>query len=354
VLTFEVNLPTARYDEGRRAVTQEEIARRMRTIPGVDAAGGISFLPATGGYHGWNVSILSGPRAGTRVGSADGLNIQHRTVSGDVFSALALPVVAGRTFDDRDDSRAPARAVVSANFAKAAFPGVPLDAVIGQRIAAGGRPSLDIIGVVGDVAEDVYGGATHAVYHAHSQFAGNRNWALSQVVATQRPPEQILAEVRAVVARLDPELIVHRAAPMTDVVGRGTRRERFALIVMGGFATVSLLLSMLGLYGVLAYGVRQRTAEIGIRMALGATAGQIRMTVLRQAGSVLAAGLAAGAAGALLLSRWLTSLTFEISPSDPRILLAAALLLAITGLVAAWLPARRAARVPPTMAMQER
>ena len=152
---------------------------------------------------------------------------------------------------------------------------------------------------------------------------------------------------------MDPELVVHRAAPMTEVVGRGTRRERFALVLMGAFAGVSLLLAALGLYGVLAYAVRQRTQEIGIRMALGATAAQVRLTVLRQAGVVLGIGLMAGTAGALILGRWLTSLSFEISPSDPRILLAAAVLLTITGVLAAWLPARRASRVPPRIAMQD-
>ncbi len=156
-LTFEINLPSARYDADRRAAFQEELASRLRTVTGVIATGAISFLPATGSYHGWNTSIISGPRAGTSVTQRDGFNIQQRTVSGDVFAALEIPVLAGRTFDARDDGRAPSRVVVSANFARTAFPGMAFDAVIGQRIAAGGRRSLEIIGVVGDVALDVYG-----------------------------------------------------------------------------------------------------------------------------------------------------------------------------------------------------
>jgi len=354
VLTFEVNLPSARYDPVRRAAFQEELGRRLRTMPGVSAAGGTSFLPATGSYHGWNTSILSGSRAGTQVAQKDGFNIQHRTVSGDVFAALEIPVLAGRTFDARDDERAPSRAVVSANFARAAFPDMPFGAVVGQRVSAGGRPPLEIVGVVGDVALDVYGTTTLVVYHPHRQFADNRNWALSHVVATEVPPEHLLADVRAVVSALDPELIVHRAAPMTAVLGRGTRREQFALVLMETFAGMSLLLAAIGLYGLLAYAVRQRTREIGIRIAFGATAARIRLTVLRQASFVLGVGLVAGTLGALVLGRWLSSLAFGISPSDPRIVMAAAAVLATTALLAAWLPARRAARIEPRIAMQER
>jgi putative ABC transport system permease protein len=353
VLTFEMNLPSVRYDADRRADFQEELARRLRTIPGVTAAGGISFLPGTGSYHGWNTSIVSGPRAGSAVATRDGFNIQHRTVSGDIFAALDIPVFAGRTFDARDEGNAPPRALVSANFARTAFPHMPFDSVVGQRISAGGRPTLEIIGVVSDVALDVYGAPTLVVYHSHRQFASNRNWTLSHVVATTLPTDRILAEVRAVVSALDPELVVYRAAPMTEVLGRGTRREQFALVLMGAFAGMSLLLAAVGLYGVLAYAVRQRTQEIGVRIALGATAAHIRLAILRQASVVLGMGLMVGIFGALVLGRWLTSLTFGTSPLEARIVVAAGAVLTTSGLVAAWLPARRAARVEPRYAMQE-
>jgi predicted permease len=352
VLTFDVNLPSARYDADRRAAFQEELPRRLRTIPGVTAAGGISFLPTTGDYHGWNAAILSGPRAGGAVETKDGFNIQQRTISGDIFAALEIPVLAGRTFDAREDGAAP-RAIVSAGFARVAFPGVPLSDVVGQRIRAGGRV-LEIIGVVGDVTLDVHVPPALVVYHAHRQFADNRNWSLAHVVAADVPPERIASSVRAEIAAMDPELIVHRVASMSEVVGRGTRRERFALVLMGAFACVSWVLAALGLYGVLAYAVRQRTQEIGIRMALGATAAHVRLTILRQAAVVVGTGLVVGIGGAFLLGRWLTSLTFGVSPSDARILLLAAGMLTATALAAAWLPARRASRVAPRIAIQER
>jgi putative ABC transport system permease protein len=352
ILTFDVNLPSVRYSAARRAVFQDELARRLRAIPGVTAAGGISFLPATGSYHGWSASVLTGPRAGTSVAQKDGFNIQQRTISGEIFAALGVPVLAGRSFDARDDASSPLRAVVSTNFAQVAFPGLPLPVVVGQRISVAGR-TLEIVGVVGDVAADIYGAPALMVYHAHRQFAENRNWALSHAVAGELPPERILSSVRAEIAAMDPELVVHRAAPMTEVIGRGTRRERFALVLMAAFAGISVLLAAIGLYGVLAYAVRQRTQEIGIRMALGATAAQVRLTVLRQAAVVLGAGLAAGTCGALVFGRWLAALAFGIHPSDPRIFVAAVVLLTTTGLLAAWLPARRASRVAPRIAIQD-
>jgi predicted permease len=355
VLTFDLSLPAVRYDAERRAAFQEELARRMEAIPGVTAAGGTSYLPATGTHHAWPVRVDSGPLAGTvpkiLTGGTD-RQAEQRMVSGNFFTALQIPVLAGRVFDAQDDRGAPPRAVVSADFARQAFPGMPLEEVVGQQIAIFSQENA-IIGVVGDVALDAHGAPGATVYRAHRQNAGFLNWALTLVVATDLAPERILPAVRGEVAAMDPQLVVHRTAPMAEVVGRGVSRERFALVLMGAFTAVALALAAVGLYGLLAYSVRQRTREIGIRMALGATAAQVRNLVLRQAAVVLGIGLLGGIAGALAIGRWLSSLVFETSPTDPRVLLVTALLSTLVGLLSAWLPARRASRVEPRIAIQE-
>lgn len=354
VLTFDLTLPSARYDSTRRVIFQQELARGLRTIPGVTAAGGITYLPATGRYNPWFTVINTGPLAGDTMSSSRGTpNLQQRLVVGDYFAALEIPLLAGRAFEARDDTSDPARAVVSAGFAERAFPGMPFEHVVGQRIsvpAAGG--DRDIIGVVGDVPTDAHGSPALIVYHANSNLVVPRT-RLAYVVAAELPPERILRDVRAEVAALDPELVVYNAAPMPEVVGRGVSRERFVLVLMGAFAVVALTLAALGLYGVLAYTVRSRTQEIGIRIALGASIGNVRALVLRQAAVVVGIGLIAGTGGALALGRTLSSLVFETSPSDPRIIAAMALLLAITALLSAWLPVRRASQVDPLIAMQE-
>jgi hypothetical protein len=278
---------------------------------------------------------------------------QQRVVSGDFFATLEIPALAGRVFAVRDDDSAPMRAVVSADFARRTFPGMPFEEVVGQRIKVLAALEREIIGVVGDVKLDAHGEGFPAVYHAYRQFAGHQTWALMQVVATELPPEQILAAVRAEVAALDPQLVVFRVAPMTEVVGSGVARERFALVLMGAFAIVAVVLAAVGLYGVLAYSVRQRTQEIGIRMALGATAAQVRGLVLRQAAVMVGLGTSLGVAGALMAGRWLSSLVYQTSPHDPRVLFATTLLLVIVALLSAALPAWRASRVEPRIAIYE-
>jgi putative ABC transport system permease protein len=347
VLTFELHLPDARYDSTARARAYEEVARRIEQLPGVRAAGGISKLPATGPYNQWGTTILTGPLANDpRHGGRGG--VENRVVSGDYFRAVGIRLLRGRLFDAGDDAAAPGRVVVSKTFADEFYPGVD---PIAQRLNTGGR-DYAIIGVVSDVSLNAEGATDYYIYHAHTQYAGDRNWALSQVVATTGSPESMEAAVRGAIATVDPQLVFYHPAPLADVIGRGTAQRVFILRLLTSFAAIALGLAALGLFGVLSYGVKLRTREFGIRMALGAQAATIRRMVLRQGLVVTAIGLAIGLGGAALASRLIASLLFHVKPLEPTVLVGAAALMAVVASAAAYLPAWRATAVDPRSALQ--
>ncbi|HEV8446210.1 MAG TPA: ABC transporter permease [Gemmatimonadaceae bacterium] len=345
VLTFELHLPEARYDSTARARTYEEVAHRLEAIPGVSAAGGVSKLPATGQYNIWGAEALSGPLAGTK--SAD-VPAENRVVSGDYFKAVGIQIVSGRAFNAGDVPSAPRRVIVSQSLAKRIYPGVD---PIGQTISAGDATCL-IVGVANDVSVDAEGRAEDFVYHPHAQFAGDRNWALAQVVAATTSPEAIEADVRRVVTATDPELVMHHPMSLAEAIGRGEGQRTFTLRLLASFAAMSLGLAALGLFGVLSYGVKLRRREIAIRVALGAEARAIRRMVLRQGMSMTGIGMVIGLVGALAASRLMASLLFRVSPVDPRILASAACCLFVVGGLAAYLPASRASSVDPRTALQ--
>jgi len=306
----------------------------------------VSKLPATGPYNEWGVEVLSGPLAGTPRSNG---SAQQRVISGDYLKAVGIRVLEGRAFDARDLPPAPRHVLVSKSLTAKLFPGVD---PIGQMIAPDrGRP-CQIIGVVSDVSLDAEGHIDDYVYHAHVQFAGDRNWALAQVVATTKAPESIESGVRRVLASIDPQLVMHHPAPLDETIGRGEAQRVFTLRLLASFAVLSLGLAALGLFGVLSYGVKLRTREIGIRVALGAQSGAIRRMVLRQGMSMTAIGMAIGLAGALATSRVMASMLFHVPPADPTILAGSAACLAVVAGLAAYLPARRATSIDPRTALQ--
>ena len=345
VLTFELHLPAARYDSTARAQLYEESARRLATIPNVTAAGGVSRLPATGNYHVWGTRAMTGRLANTREGQTQG---QQRVVSGNYFAAVGIPLVEGRLFDEHDNVTAPIRVVIGKRVADILFPGM---SAVGQQLRTGGR-TAEIIGVVADVALDARGDVVPYVYHAHRQFAGNRNWALTQVVRTIASPEAVQGEARRVLATLDPQLVLYKPALLGDVIGRSEAQRVFTLQVLGAFAGVALALAALGLFGVLSYGVRLRSREFGIRMALGADRRRIRRMVLREGLTVTTIGTVIGLVGAVALSRLLTSMVFGISALDPRVMFGAAVFMTLVAAIAAYLPAYRATAAEPRSVLQ--
>jgi len=345
VLTFELHLPSARYDSTARGQFYERFAAEVAAIPGVRAAGGVSKLPATGAYHTWGVRAITGPLANTKQGSS---GADQRVISGDYLQVLGIPVLKGRAFGSQDNVASTSRVLVSKSLADGLFPRAN---AVGQQIRVGGRVR-EIIGVVGDVAVDNEGRPHWYVYHAHRQFSGDRNWALTQIVALRDPHRTLQPEIRRALSALDPQLVMYKPMMLDEVIGGGAAQRVFTLRILMAFASVALALAALGLYGVLSYGVRLRAREFSIRMALGAERSAIRSMVLREGLLVTGVGIIVGLLGAVSFAKLMTSVLFHVSPLDPIVLVGAVAFMAVIAAVAAYLPARRATIEDPRSALQ--
>ena len=246
----------------------------MRAVGGVESIGAASFLPASGRFNGW------GTRLANDIDSpVDMPNIQsdQRIIDGDYFETLGIELRRGRTFDDRDSPEAPRRVLVSESLVQRLFTD---EDPVGRYIRIAGLYP-QIIGVVDDVPVSARGEVVPKIYHRHAQFAENRNWRLHQVVRTNAQLADPVPALRATLHEIDPELVLHLPRPMNDVIGRGVAAERFAMVLLGAFAFLAVLLASLGLYGILAHSVVRKRREIGVRMALGAQSGQVVWLVLR-------------------------------------------------------------------------
>jgi predicted permease len=344
VVTFTVNLPEGRYgDPEQRARFHREFQSRLAALPGVRAAGAISRLPVTGTFHSWGAQRTDRPNQSRFMPS------QQRVVEGRYFEAVGIPLLRGRVFGPEDDAKAPRRGVVSQELVRQMFPS---EDPIGKRIRVAGA-QLEIIGVVGDVALGPRLPPRPYVYHSHSQFAADRNWALTQVVALDRDARLFLSDARRELLRIDPELVLYEPQMLENVIGGGVAQERFALLLVASFAALALMLAAIGLYGVLSYAVSRRTREMGIRLALGATPRSVRSMILRDGGRLVVGGVVLGCAGAIAVTRFLSSLLFEVRATEPVVFAAAAAMLAAVAVLASWIPARAATRVDPLIAVRE-
>jgi predicted permease len=340
VLTFSVNLPGGRYgDARRRADFHVAFLDRLNALAGVEAAGAVSRLPVTGPYHTWTNARTDRPD--------DDVAADQRVVEGRFFEALGIRVLRGRTFD-RADGAAPRRIVINDRLARTLFPG---EDPIGRRLRISGGEA-EIIGVVGDVATAPRTPPPAIVYHLHRQFADNRNWALTAVVASGRPAAALLDDIRRELRALDPALVLHQPRPLAEVVGRSIAQERFAMLAVGVYAGLALTVAAVGLYGLLSQMVAMRQREIGIRIALGAQIRSVRSLIVREGALLAAAGVVVGFGAALAATRALSTLLYGISARDPVTFgLAGAALLAVAT-AATWLPARTATRIDPIHALR--
>jgi predicted permease len=339
VVTFEVHLPDIRYAAADARIRfHREFHRRLAALPGVRDVAAVSRLPVTGRYHSW----------GTRRALAEGVpmdeaNFQadQRIVEGSYFKALGIPVLRGRAFGPDDHTGAPRSVVVNRALVHALY---GKEDPIGRMLRISGFYPV-IMGVVADVPVSARGDVVPMVYHRHSQYAANRNWALTQVVSLEHSRPDLLEEARRELAAIDRELVLYEPKRLDEVIGRGRSRERFAMLLIGTFSALALVLAAIGIYGVLAHSVGRRRREIGIRMALGAGSASVKQMIVRQGMTLAALGILTGLAGAAVLTRSLATLVFEVSVLDPWAVTAASVTLAVVACAASYLPARVATRL---------
>jgi putative ABC transport system permease protein len=348
VMTIRVALPSARYKEPRqKAEFYEKLLERVRAVPGVESAGAVLSLPLGGSNFSVGRSFI---REGRPETPEEATNAGYQVVSPGYFGAARVPLVAGRDFDERDGEGATMVVVVNETLARQSFPG---EDPLGKRIKVwrDEKFTREVVGVVGDVkSQTLDAEAGPQIYVPHKQDAG---WGgLSLAVRAKGDPQSLVPSLRAEVRALDSNLPVFDVKTLGQVVDASLAYRRATAVLMAAFACLAAALAAVGLYGVISYAVTQRTREIGIRVALGARPGDVLRLVLRQGGALVVAGVALGALLAFAATRAMQSLLYEVSSADPAVFILVPLLLGAVALVACLVPARRAARVDPMVALR--
>jgi putative ABC transport system permease protein len=349
LLSAEVQLGSGSYPTPEaRALFFEQLVDRVRDLPGVEGASAITFPPLSGG--GSRTSFWPLDRPVPAAGELPGADVRwvHRGYHG----VMGIPLLEGRTFGVGDAADAPLVTVVNETGARQLWPG---ESAIGKQIAMPWEDTLvaEVVGVVADIRHDGPDTPPYPMFYwEHRQFAAFNQMSLV-VRGTGTRSDELVASIRRELAELDPGLPLYNVSTMSDLFDDALRRARFATASLGAFALVALLLASIGIYGVMAQVAARRTQEIGIRIAVGASRRSILRLIVGQGMVHVAVAILVGLAGALALSRVLESLVFDVTAGDPATLAATALLLAAVGLVASWLPARRAAFTDPVEAMRQ-
>jgi putative ABC transport system permease protein len=346
ILTLRVALPRAGYREDAQARTFfAEAERRIKELPGVVAVGSTT-KPALTGYRWTGDMTIEGRAPEDYV-----REVRHKEITPDYFRAMGLPLLAGRFFAESDNDKGQPVIIVNAALARRYFPG---EDPVGKRLKFT-KPEEQgtwqtIIGVVGDEKQDSLRAEVRPeIYQSHLQSAQNE---MTLVVRAAGDPRALVGAVREQIRALDRGLPVDDIKTMREVISESLARERFITLLLVGFAALALALAAVGIYGVMSYAVTQRTHEIGIRMALGAQSRHILRQVVGRGMAPALAGVAVGLAGAFALTRLMAALLFGVSASDPLTFgLIAALLLGVA-LIACLIPARRAVRIDPMVALR--
>lgn len=341
IVAMRVSLPPSQYGDSAADIQfWDDALREVVAVPGVLVAGLASALPPDNQGASNNFNLVDRP---VPAGAAEPAS-PWTVVTPEMFTALRVPLLAGRMFDERDDANAPPVLIVSRTWAERYFPG---QSPLGRQLVEGGClqcPLSTIIGVVGDIRYSGLTGSGEGVFAPYSQWGGA---TMQLVVRASSDPTAVLAPVRARLHAIDPGLPLLDVQLLADRLSGAITTPRNWTLMVGGFAGIALVLAALGVFGVMSYSVAQQQREIGVRLALGATPTSVVRLVLGRGVALAAAGAALGVVAALYGTRLLQHVLFDISPTDARTFALVTLSLIAVATVACYLPGRRAARIDP-------
>jgi putative ABC transport system permease protein len=346
VFTLQFRLPQTKYSRPEDiALFFRNAIERVRAVPGVQSAALVRAVPfsGNGGTTGYAIEGRPEPDPAALP------QARFHLVTPEYFKTMRIPLLSGRDFTDRDDLQTPLVAVINETFAKRAWPG---ENPIGQRLTTPNTPTpVTIIGVVGDTKHyTATEPAFPQLYAAHYQVP----LIFSSLVArTSGPPMNLTNDIRKAIWAVDKDQPVWTVRSQQEQVDATRGQSRFLALLLGIFAAIALLLAGVGIYGVTSYGVSQRTHEIGIRLALGASGERVLREIVGRGVRLTMVAVAIGLTAAILMARLATAVLFGVTPTDPGALAGAAVVLALVSLAATYLPARRAARVDPVVALAE-
>ena len=351
LVLFAIQQPESRYPQPKDLELHHRIEERLRALPGVkdvtlsevaylsDSMENSNFLPE-----------------GEKPDPDKDQSAWNNAVGAEFFHSMGIPILAGRDFNERDTANTPRVGILSESLARKAFPG---QNPIGKHFLAHFHPSegepgelIEVVGVCGDTLYWSLKQSRLGMFYQPYLQTPNLDFGATYEVRTSLRPESIAPSLRAAVQSIDPDLPLQDVRTQREQIDASMQQERIIAALTASFGALALVLACVGVYGMMAYSVAQRTSEIGIRMALGSLPRQVFSMVLTEAGWISTAGIACGLGAALLLTRLVKSLLYAIQPNDPLLLSLSALLLAAVGLAASWVPARRAATIEPMQALR--
>jgi putative ABC transport system permease protein len=346
VVAARISLPDARYPkENQQKAFFRDLIDRVQALPGVVSAGATSELPLEGGSNG--PVVAEGQPVRKDIWSSP--LVESCTVTPNYFRTMRIPLLSGRDVAETDTPQKPPVAVINETMARHFWPG---QEAVGKRFKHPDPEAkwITVIGVVGDVRE--FGLAEAAIPEAYYPQSGNNSSELVLVVRAANDPQGQVPDIRTALHGLDKDLPLYGIQTLPEMVSSSSRQRRFVALLLALFAAVALVLASVGIYGVVSYSVSQRTREIGIRMAFGAQVRTVLGMVLGEGLRLIMAGVAVGLVGAWALSRYLTSILYGVRATDPLTYVLVALLMTAVALFACLVPARRAARVDPMVALR--